>query len=83
MVVLAQAKTNTLKPDPLVPNRDLIRSYTRTRITARLSDRVVELYAANIGTREVADRTGLSKTAVLRVLKTRNVDIRPRGGARR
>jgi DNA invertase Pin-like site-specific DNA recombinase len=78
--VLAQAKTNTLKSDPLAPSQDLIRGYTRQRITVRMSARVAELYAGGASTRDVAAQTGVSRTTVLRILKDLGIGMRPRGG---
>lgn len=52
----------------------------RQRITANKSDHVIALYAEGLSTREVAKRTGVSRTTVLRVLSDANVMLRPRGG---
>lgn len=82
MVVLAHAKTNTLKSVALRPGPDLIRGQARLRITVRLSDRVVQLYASGMSTRAIALELSISKTAVLSVLKAAAVPLRPRGGAR-
>jgi site-specific DNA recombinase len=82
LVVLAQAKTNTLKSDPLVPKPALTREYNRQRITARRSDRIVRLYAQGMSTREVAAEASVAKSTVLRVLRDAGIRMRPRGGHR-
>jgi DNA-binding NarL/FixJ family response regulator len=80
LVVLAQAKTNTLKSDPLAPKPQLIRDTTRQRISSHTSARIVELYASGLSTRTVAQQLGVAKTTVLSSLHAAGVDLRPRGG---
>jgi DNA invertase Pin-like site-specific DNA recombinase len=81
MVVLGQAKTNTLKSDAFAPKPAMIRRYKRQRITARRSDRVITLYVKGFSTREIAKQTEISRSTVLRILKDAAIAMRPRGGS--
>ena len=56
------------------------RPRTRTRLTERLKDRVVELYEAGSTSRMVAEELGIGKATVLKVLREREAAIRPWGG---
>ena len=50
----------------------------RTRVTDRLEQRIVELYATGWSSRLVANELGVAKATVLRVLKAAGVGVRPR-----
>ncbi|MFY2787087.1 helix-turn-helix domain-containing protein [Rhodococcus sp. MALMAid1271] len=56
------------------------RPRTRTRLTERLKDRVVELYETGSTSRMVAEEVGIGKATVLKVLREREVTVRPWGG---
>jgi len=52
----------------------------RTRVTDSLEQQVVMLYKEGLSTRAVAERTSIAKTTVLRILRSRGVEMRPAGG---
>jgi DNA invertase Pin-like site-specific DNA recombinase len=51
----------------------------RQRITARLRAEVIEHYDQGMSSRRVAATLGLGRTTVLKILKTAEVEVRPRG----
>jgi hypothetical protein len=51
----------------------------RRRITARLRAEVIEHYERGMSSRRVAATSGLGRTTVLEILKTADVELRPRG----
>ncbi|PZE75331.1 helix-turn-helix domain-containing protein [Curtobacterium sp. MCBD17_019] len=52
---------------------------TRSRVTRKQQDEIVALYESGLSTRAVAERVGVAKTTVLRVLGISGVASRPRG----
>ena len=51
----------------------------RQRITARLRAEVIKHYDQGMSSRRVAAKLGLGRTTVLKILKTAEVEVRPRG----
>ena len=51
----------------------------RQRITARLRAEVIKHYDQGMSSRRVAATLGLGRTTVLKILKTAEVEVRPRG----
>lgn len=83
VVVLAQAKTNTLRPRLQSSARStdqLSKPTVRTRVTDKLRQQVVNRYqAGNISAQAVAEELGIGKATVLRILKQADVPVRPHG----
>ncbi|MGT2424913.1 helix-turn-helix domain-containing protein [Amnibacterium kyonggiense] len=73
-------KTNTLISADEPHVAAVTRRKARTRVTGRLSARVVELYMSGLSTRAVAEELGIGRTTVLSVLTNEGVTLRPRGG---
>lgn len=48
-------------------------------MTDTLERQIVELYSTGMSTRTIASQTGLSKTAILRVMHQAGVTLRQRG----
>ncbi len=51
----------------------------RTRVTDTLEHQTVELYERGLSSRAVAAEVGIARTTVLRILKSRRVNVRPPG----
>lgn len=80
LVVLAGAITNT--PCGVKNRSDQQRSVRvpiRSRVTNRQRLEAVELYNLGLSALDVAERLGLGKSTVLKILKTSGVKIRPQG----
>ena len=76
MVVLARTKTNT--PVGLSPpsGRERRPATPSRRVRRATQDEIVVLYNQGMSTRQVALKTGISKTTVLAVLECRGVAMR-------
>jgi transposase-like protein len=48
-------------------------------VTDRLERQTVELYERGLSARAVAAEVGIARTTVLRILKSRGVNVRPAG----
>lgn len=80
VVVLAQANYNPLESAKTRPDQGLLHPITfRSRVTKRMKSDVIELYTSGLSALDVAERLGLGKSTVLRVLKVEGVEVRPRG----
>ncbi|WP_128645736.1 helix-turn-helix domain-containing protein [Rhodococcus sp. BS-15] len=80
VVVLAQANYNPSGSVKTRPDQGLLRPTTfRSRVTKRKKSDVVELYASGLSALDVAERVGIGKSTVLKILKTEGVHVRPRG----
>ncbi|WP_374222384.1 helix-turn-helix domain-containing protein [Rhodococcus sp. KRD162] len=78
---LAHRSTVNARPDASTfIDTDDQRPRTRTRMTERLKDRVVELYETGSTSRMVAEELGIGKATVLKVLREREATVRPWGG---
>lgn len=79
MVVLSEAKTNTLAPLVRPSARSQKQAEIKRRVTKRDRAEIVRLYTSGMSSRAVADRVGVSKTTVLAALRAAGVPRRPRG----
>jgi transposase-like protein len=81
MVALASLNPNTLKlpSAPVTPPSACPVALPRARLTERLKDQIVELYQAGGSVRSVSELTGVARSTVLRVLRQRQVQVRPWG----
>ena len=75
-VVLASVKTNTRSTLSLPSGRANPVVAPNRRVRRAVHDEIVHLYGQGMSTRQVAAKTGVSKTKVLGVLKHRGVQMR-------
>ncbi|UJH70441.1 helix-turn-helix domain-containing protein [Ornithinimicrobium sp. INDO-MA30-4] len=79
MVALASVTLNTSVVRSVPAARSRQTKTVKRRLTNSDHARMVELYEAGDNAQSVAEQVGVAKSTVLRTLKARGVQVRPRG----
>lgn len=81
-MVLGEVNTNTAIYRSAPSDRSVhptVQYLKRIRLSERHQAEIEKFYLQGLSTRAVATRVGISKCAVLGVLKRREVEVRPQG----
>lgn len=79
LVVLASLKLNIPVTRPAPSTLPRVPVPVRRRVGQWDRDEIVRLYESGLSSRAVAQRVGIAKSSVLRILKEAGVEMRPRG----
>ena len=77
MVALAHFTYNTGRT--LVVPSARYRPAGKTRLTNKDRDRIAEAYAGGLSFAEVAEQEGVARSTVMRIVRSRGVEVRPWG----
>ena len=77
MVALAEMTINT--PVAMCPPSDRLRPNIPARITNRDRERIAQLYADGKSFAEVAEETGVARSTVMRIVRSKGIAVRPWG----